>query len=115
METKEFYDPTEVLHAAKEGKEYFFVKGRKEFFELQQEFFGIAKGNLASKNSAVNTAESFEEFFAETMEEVSWQINEWYNGCSYYPKPEDILVDFFFLTPEQAHRFLPIFKGGQNV
>ena len=83
----------------------------KEYFELQQEFFSVARGNLASKNYAENTAESFEEFFAETMEEVTWQINDWYNGCSYYPKPEDILVDFFFLTHEQAHRFLPIFKG----
>ena len=83
----------------------------QEFFELQEEFFRIARENLASKNYAENVAESFEEFFAETMEEVTWQINDWYNGCSYYPKPEDILVDFFFLTHEQAHRFLPIFKG----
>ena len=82
----------------------------KEIFELQQEFFGIARGNLASKNSVENTAESFEEFFAETLEEVQWQVNDWYNGSSYYPKPEDILVDFFFLSHEQAHRFLPLFR-----
>ena len=38
------------------------------------------------------------------------QVNDWYNGSSYYPKPEDILQDFFFLSPEQAHKFLPIFR-----
>lgn len=83
----------------------------KEFFELQEEFFSIAKGNLAMHNFSENTAEAFEELFADTMEEAQWQVNDWYNGSSYYPKPEDILVDFFFLTHEQAHRFLPIFKG----
>ena len=83
----------------------------KEFFELQEEFFAIARKNLASQNCAVNTADSFEEFFAETLDEVQVQISDWYDGYSYYPKPEDILVDFFFLTHEQAHRFLPLFKG----
>lgn len=83
----------------------------KEFFELQEEFFAIARKNLASQNYAVNTADSFEEFFSETLDEVQVQVSDWYDGESYYPKPEDILVDFFFLTHEQAHRFLPLFKG----
>ena len=87
----------------------------KEYFELQEEFFAIARENLAThysvENTAENKTEAFEEFFAETVEEARWQINDWYNGCSYYPKPEDILVDFFFLTHEQAHRFLLLFKG----
>ena len=74
----------------------------QEFFELQEEFFAIARENLAPDS---------EEAFSDVIEEAQWQVNDWYNGCSYYPKPEDILVDFFFLTHEQAHRFLPIFKG----
>ena len=74
----------------------------QEFFELQEEFFAIARENLAPDS---------EEAFSDVIEEAQWQVNDWYNGSSYYPKPEDILVDFFFLTPEQAHRFLPIFKG----
>ena len=73
----------------------------KEFFKLQEEFYQIAWENLAP-DSAEN--------FVDVIQEAKWQINDWYNGCSYYPKPEDILVDFFFLTHEQAHRFLPLFK-----
>lgn len=74
----------------------------QEFFELQEEFFAIARENLAPDS---------EETFSDVIEEAQWQVNDWYNGSSYYPKPEDILVDFFFLTHEQAHRFLSIFKG----
>lgn len=90
----------------------------KEFFELQEEFFAIAKENLskqmASKDFIANTPELFEEIFADTVDEATVQVSDWYSGCSYYPKPEDILVDFFFLTHEQAHRFLPLFKGENN-
>lgn len=74
----------------------------QEFFDLQEEFFEIARKNLAPDS---------DEIFSDVIEEAQWQVNDWYNGCSYYPKPEDILVDFFFLTPEQAHRFLPIFNA----
>ena len=73
-----------------------------EFLELQEEFLSIARANLAPDD---------EEAFSDVLQEAVWQVNDWYNGCSYYPKPEDILQDFFFLTPEQAHRFLPLFKG----
>ncbi|MBO7733462.1 MAG: hypothetical protein J6S67_12935 [Methanobrevibacter sp.] len=73
----------------------------KEFFELQEEFFAIARKNLQPDS---------EEAFSDVIEEAVWQVNDWYNGESYYPKPEDILTDFFFLTHEQAHRFLPLFK-----
>ncbi len=81
-----------------------------EFFELQEEFLSIARGNLSTRICSENTAESFEEIFSDTIDEATWQVTDWYNGCSYYPKPEDILVDFFFITPEEAHRFLPLFK-----
>ena len=74
----------------------------KEFFELQEEFFAIARENLVPDS---------EEAFADVIEEATWQVNDWYNGCSYYPKPEDILQDFFFLTPSQAKRFLPLFRS----
>lgn len=74
----------------------------KEFFELQEEFFAIARENLKPES---------EEVFSEVIEEAQIQVSDWYDGESYYPKPEDILVDFFFLTHEQAHRFLPLFKG----
>ena len=73
----------------------------KEFFELQEEFFRIARENLAPDS---------DEIFHDVIEEATWQVNDWYNGSSYYPKPEDILVDFFFLSPEHAHKFLPIFR-----
>lgn len=74
----------------------------KEFFELQEEFFSIAIANLQPDN---------DEILSDVIEEAVCQVNDWYNGESYYPKPEDILVDFFFLTPQQAHKFLPLFKG----
>lgn len=74
----------------------------KEFFELQEEFFAIARKNLQPVS---------EEAFSDVLDEAMVQVSDWYNGESYYPKPEDILVDFFFLTHEQAHRFLPLFKG----
>ncbi len=74
----------------------------KEFFELQEEFFAIARENLKPDS---------EEAFSDVIEEAQIQVSDWYDNNSYYPKPEDILVDYFFLTHEQAHRFLPLFKG----
>ena len=79
----------------------------QDFFELQEEFFQIARANLAR----VDLAPDSEEAFSDVIDECRWHVNDWYNGESYYAKPEDILVDFFFLTHEQAHRFLPLFKG----
>ena len=96
METKEYFDPSELFCKAQE---------EKERFELAEEFFAVARENLAPDS---------EEAFSDVIEEAQWQVNDWYNGSSYYPKPEDILVDFFFLTHEQAHRFLPLFKGENN-
>lgn len=74
----------------------------KEYFDLSEEFYLTARENCPHYS---------DEEFSDVIEEAQWQVNDWYNGCSYYPKPEDILVDFFFLTHEQAHRFLPLFKG----
>lgn len=72
-----------------------------EFFSLQEEFFQIARDNLSPDD---------EEAFADVIEEARYQVSDWYNDSSYYGKPEDILVDYFFLTPEQAHKFLILFK-----
>ena len=72
----------------------------KEFFDLQEEFLQIARRNIQPED---------DEAFSDVLQEALWQISDWYNNESYYGKPEDILQDFFFLTAEQAHRFLPIF------
>lgn len=74
----------------------------KEFFDLQVEFLEIARKNLCPDD---------EESFSDVIQETTWQVSDWYNGESYYGKPEDILQDYFFLTAQQAHRFLPIFKS----
>ena len=74
----------------------------QDFFNLQEEFFSIARANLSPDD---------EEAFSDVIQEAKWHVNDWYNNDSYYPKPEDILQDFFFLTPEQAHRFLPLFRS----
>lgn len=52
------------------------------------------------------------EFIDEFIQEAQWQVFDWYNNESYYNKPEDILQEFFFLSPKQAHDFLPLFKEG---
>ena len=52
------------------------------------------------------------ELIDELIQEAQWQVFDWYNGESYYGKPEDILQEFFFLSPKQAHDFLPLFKEG---
>lgn len=68
--------------------------------KLREEFFSIVRENVAADS---------EENFQDIFQEAIWQMNDWYNNDSYYPKPEDILADFFFLTPEQCHRFLSVF------
>ena len=50
-----------------------------------------------------------QDYFQEIIDEIRFQISDWYEGNSYYPKPEDILVDYTFCTPEQAHKFLQLF------
>ena len=52
-----------------------------------------------------------EEIFEEHLDEAKILICDWYNAQSYYGKPEDILQEYFGLTPKQANYFLPLFKG----
>lgn len=78
------------------------MNDEKFIFDLQVEFLQIARQNLSPDD---------EEAFSDVIDEATWQISDWYNGESYYVKPEDILQEYFFLTPKQAHRFLPIFKS----
>ena len=52
---------------------------------------------------------NIDEVYEDVVNEIAWQIGDWYEGVSYYPKPEDILVDFLQLSPLDAHRFLPLF------
>ena len=76
----------------------------QDFFEdLRQRFLFVARVNLAPDD---------EEAFFDVIQEAQWQVNDWYNNDSYYPKPEDILVDYFFFSPNQAKRFLPLFTEG---
>ena len=72
-----------------------------DFSLLEDEFLRIARDNLCPDD---------DEVLWETMDEARWQVSDWYNGASYYGKPEDILEDYFFLTPEQAHKYLILFK-----
>ena len=72
-----------------------------EYFALQEEFLAIAKENLAPDDDYI---------FADVIDEARWQVSDWYNGASYYGKPEDILQDFFMLTPAQAHKYLILFR-----
>lgn len=52
---------------------------------------------------------TIEELYEDLLQEIQWQVSDWYEGESYYPKPEDILVDFLQFSPLDAHRFLPLF------
>ena len=72
-----------------------------EFELLRQEFLDVAIANLAPDD-----ADAFED----VIEEARWQVSDWYNGASYYGKPEGILQDFFMLTPAQAHKYLVLFR-----
>ena len=73
----------------------------EEFSRLEDEFLQIARDNLCPDD---------DEVLWETIDEVRYQVNDWYSGQSYYGKPEDILEDYFFLTPQQAHKYLILFK-----
>lgn len=80
---------------------------------LQQEFAEKAKAFLRksypSDMELLSNGFSIDELCEDVMQEIQWQISDWYEGDSYYPKPEDILVDFLQLSPLDAHRFLPLF------
>lgn len=52
---------------------------------------------------------NIDEVYEDVVNEIAWQVGDWYEGVSYYAKPEDILVDFLQLSPLDAHRFLPLF------
>ena len=72
----------------------------EDFTILQEDFLATARKNLQPQD---------EEEFSDVIQEALWQVSDWYNNESYYGKPEDILQDYFFLTAEQAHKYLPIF------
>lgn len=72
-----------------------------EFEALWQEFFDIAYANLSPDDN---------EAFEDVVSEARWQVSDWYNGECFYGKPEDILEDYFFLTPAQAHKYLILFR-----
>ena len=76
------------------------MENNEFIFDLWQEFLAIAYSNLSPDD---------DENFYDVIDEARYQVSDWYNGESYYGKPEDILVDYFFLTPAQAHKFLPCF------
>ena len=75
---------------------------------LQEEFAEKAKAFLRETYTS-GMELTIEELYEDLLQEISWQISDWYEGDSYYPKPEDILIDYVQLSPLDAHRFLPLF------
>lgn len=75
---------------------------------LQEEFAEKAKAFLRETYTS-GMELTIEELYEDLLQEISWQVSDWYGGDSYYPKPEDILIDYVQLSPHDAHRFLPIF------
>lgn len=61
--------------------------------------------HLISKNCTMKHHDEVDEL----IDEIRYQVLDWYDGNSYYAKPEDILVDYTFCTPAQAHKFLVLF------
>ena len=74
---------------------------------LQEEFAEKAKAFLRKTYSS-DMELTIDELYEDLLQEIQWQVSDWYEGESYYPKPEDILVDFLQLSPLDAHRFLPL-------
>ena len=72
------------------------------FLESSQKFRQLFPHQPSSKNL-------FQEYISEVIDEIQLQVIMWYNGESTYPKPEDILVDYTFCTPQEAHFYLPVF------
>ena len=75
---------------------------------LQEEFAEKAKAFLHETYPS-DMELSIDELYEDLLQEIQWQVSDWYEGESYYPKPEDILVDFLQLSSLDAHRFLPLF------
>lgn len=75
---------------------------------LQEEFAEKAKEFLRKTYSS-DMELTIDELYEDTVQEIQWQISDWYEATSYYGKPEDILVDFLQFSPLDAHRFLPLF------
>ena len=75
---------------------------------LQEEFAEKAKEFLRKTYSS-DMELTIDELYEDTVQEIQWQISDWYGATSYYGKPEDILVDFLQFSPHDAHRFLPLF------
>lgn len=83
---------------------------------LQEEFAEKAKAFLHETYTS-GMELTIEELYEDLLQEISWQVSDWYEGDSYYPKPEDILIDYVQLSPHDAHRFLPLFVsncGGKD-
>lgn len=85
---------------------------------LQEEFAEKVKEFLCKKypfdmiksvDESSDMVLSIKELYEDLVQEIQWQIADWYNGESYYPKPEDILVDYLQFCSLDAHRFLPLF------
>lgn len=55
------------------------------------------------------TGLTIEELYEDIVQEIQWQIADWYEATSYYGKPEDIFIDYLQLSSLDAHRFLPLF------
>lgn len=75
---------------------------------LQEEFAEKAKAFLRKTYSS-DMELTIDELYEDLLQEIQWQVSDWYEGDSYYPKPEDILIDYVQLSPHDAHRFLPLF------
>ena len=75
---------------------------------LQEEFAEKAKAFLRKTYSS-DMELTIDELYEDLLQEIQWQVSDWYEGDSYYPKPEDILVDYLQLSPLDAHRFLSLF------
>lgn len=46
----------------------------------------------------------------EIIDEIRNHVIDWYDDNSYYVKPEDILMDYTFCTPLEAHKYLALFS-----
>ena len=77
--------------------------------ELYEDFYHIVMPYIR-RITPDNFGITPDEIFDEHMDETRILVSDWYHGESYYGKPEDILQEFFGLTPKQANYFLPLFK-----
>lgn len=76
---------------------------------LQEEFAEKAKAFLR-KTYPSDMDLTIDELYEDLVQEIQWQIADWYNGESYYPKPEDILIDYLQFSSLDAHIFLPLLR-----